>query len=127
MREISGMFISNAWAQDAAASGGSGGLIWLGLQMVAILAVFYFLFIRPQGQQAKARAEMLGALKTGDTVLLLAGFVGVIRRVFEKEKLLEVELLPSGERMWVERGAIERTWDSKNLPKVASEPAVKKR
>ena len=44
-------------------------------------AIFYFLFIRPQRQQAKRHAEMLAGLKKGDEVVTAGGIVGEVVQI----------------------------------------------
>jgi preprotein translocase subunit YajC len=57
---------------------------------VALLAMFYFLIIRPQQQQAKTHQSMISALKRGDTVVLSSGLIGKVVRVEEAEVGLEI-------------------------------------
>ena len=45
---------------------------------VALIAVFYFLMIRPQHTQRKRVNEMLKALKVGDKVITNGGLYGTI-------------------------------------------------
>ena len=63
------------------------------IPLVAIMAIFYFLLIRPQQQQAKERKLMIEALKTGDKVLTTGGIICVITAVKGDE--LEVEIAKS--------------------------------
>lgn len=58
-------------------------------QIVAIIAVMYFLFIMPQNKARKKAAEMLAALKKGDEVMTAGGIVGKVRDV--KDALITVE------------------------------------
>ncbi len=46
--------------------------------LAAMIAIFYFLVIRPQQAQAKDHDKMLAALKKGDRVLTNGGFYGTI-------------------------------------------------
>jgi len=48
------------------------------LPLVLIMAVFYFLMIRPAQQQRKKVNEMLKALKVGDKVITNGGIYGTI-------------------------------------------------
>ena len=48
------------------------------LPFVILIAVFYFLLIRPQQKRAKQHKAMLEALKKGDQVLTTGGLVGRI-------------------------------------------------
>jgi preprotein translocase subunit YajC len=47
----------------------------------AIFAVFYFLVIRPQQQQAKQHRELINNVRRGDTVVTAGGIVGRVARV----------------------------------------------
>ncbi len=74
------MFISNAYAETAAASGG----IMDYLPLVGLIAVFYFLVLRPQSKRAKEQKIMLDALQRGDEVVTAGGEVGRVSKVFEQ-------------------------------------------
>lgn len=54
--------------------GGFGGLLW----MVAIIAIFYFLMIRPQKKQQKKMEEERKQMKVGDNVVTNSGLYGKI-------------------------------------------------
>ena len=80
------LMVSPALAQEAATGTteeapagcmGSGGITGL-LPIVAMVAIFYFLIIRPQQKQAKQLNEMRGALQKGDKVVTSGGIHGVI-------------------------------------------------
>lgn len=62
------------------------------LPIVAMGVVMWFLFMRPQMQQAKAQKAKLEALKKGDQVLTGGGFIGKIVKV--DEDYVDVELAP---------------------------------
>ena len=57
-----------AAAQEAGGRPG-GGLFELLIMPIGLVAIFYFLLIRPQQQRAKKHSAMLTALKRGDTVV----------------------------------------------------------
>ena len=48
------------------------------LMMVAMVAVFYFLLIRPQKKKDKAVKDMLSALKAGDRICTIGGIYGTV-------------------------------------------------
>jgi preprotein translocase subunit YajC len=80
-------FISDALAAPAAATQpGIEGM----LLPVAILAFFYFLFIRPQSKQAKEQKAMLNALTKGTEVVTSGGILGKVAEVDENFVKLEV-------------------------------------
>ena len=57
------------------------GLIW-NFGFVAILvAMFYLLLIRPQQKRFKEHAEMLSALKKGDSVVTSGGLIGKVDKI----------------------------------------------
>lgn len=58
--------------------------------MIAIIAVFYFLLIRPQQKEAKQHAQLVAGLKKGDRVVTGSGLHGRIYEVGEKEVQLEI-------------------------------------
>ena len=49
--------------------------------IVAILAVFYFLIIRPQQQRQKAHAELVSRLEPGAEILTIGGLYGTIAAI----------------------------------------------
>ena len=82
-------------------SGGRGLMVFL-LQMAAIIAVFYFLIIRPKVQQEKKHRERLQQIKRGDEVVTAGGLVGSV--VHLKDNLVT---LKTGEtRVVVQRDRI---------------------
>ena len=51
------------------------------LPLIVLIAIFYFLIIRPQQKQAKNHKEMITALDKGDKVITSGGFiVEVVKR-----------------------------------------------
>jgi preprotein translocase subunit YajC len=76
---------------SAAASSGSAPQ-WTGiLPMVAIVAVFWFLILRPQMKRQKEHAAKVQGIKKGDQVLTGGGFVGKVTKVID-DHYAEVEL-----------------------------------
>lgn len=60
------------------------------LPFVFLIAIMYFVIIRPQQKEAKAKIAMIEALKKGDKVLTSGGFIVVIQKV--EEKFLSVKI-----------------------------------
>lgn len=82
---------------------GSALFIFL-LQIVAFIAIFYFILIRPQRQQAKKHEELLKGVKRGDEIVTAGGIVGEVVHV--KENLVTVK---SGEaKLVIERERIAK-------------------
>jgi len=57
--------------------GGGNSWIWI-VYIVFFIGLIYFMSIRPQKKEKKAREELMGGLAIGDAVLTTAGFYGVI-------------------------------------------------
>ena len=79
-------FISNAYAQDAAASGGLMSF----LPLIVIFAVFYFMLIRPQMKRSKEHRNLVAGLAKGDEVVTNGGVLGRITGVSESFVTLEI-------------------------------------
>jgi len=80
-------FISNAYAQDAAAA--PGGLMSF-LPLIVIFAVFYFMLIRPQMKRAKEHKQLVAQLSKGDEVITNGGLLGKITDVSDSFVTLEL-------------------------------------
>jgi preprotein translocase subunit YajC len=85
-------FITPAFAQASGASGQSDLLVQLA-PFGIILVIMYFLILRPQQKRAKAHAEMIKAVRRGDTVVTSGGFIGRVTKVIDDHEI-EVELAP---------------------------------
>ena len=53
------------------------------LPFVFLIAIMYFVIIRPQQNEAKAKKQMLEALKKGDKVITTGGFIVTVHKVEE--------------------------------------------
>jgi preprotein translocase subunit YajC len=82
------MFISNAYADAAAAVSDNGIMNFLPL--FALIAVFYFLILRPQTKRAKEQKTMIAALQRGDEVVTVGGEVGTVSKVYEQYVSVEI-------------------------------------
>jgi len=91
--------ISDAMAQGAAApaAGNPFGMI---VMMVAFIAIFYFLLIRPQQRKAKEHQAMVSKLAAGDEVVTSGGILGRIVEVHDTFVTLEIA---DGVRVKVQR------------------------
>ena len=68
------------------AGGGMEGLIMI----VAMIAIFYFLMIRPQNKKQKEIKRQREAMKTGDRVVTAGGIHGRLRDVKDATVTMEV-------------------------------------
>lgn len=60
------------------------------LPFVFLIAIMYFVIIRPQQKEAKSRKAMIEALTKGDKVVTNGGFIVTINKV--EEKFLSVKM-----------------------------------
>lgn len=60
------------------------GILTSLIPFVAIFAIFYFLFIRPQRNQQKKHKAMLESLKVGDKIVSYGGIACEILKIDEK-------------------------------------------
>ncbi len=85
------MFISSAFAQEAAAAApNSPSLITSMLPLIIIFALFYLLVIRPQSKRIKEHAQLVSSLKPGDKVVTGGGLFGTIVQVTDTDMTIEI-------------------------------------
>jgi preprotein translocase subunit YajC len=95
-------FISDAWAEGAAAApqgDPTGSLIFMALLFV----VFYFLLIRPQSKRAKEHRKMVEALAKGDEVVTNGGLLGKIVELGDNFAVLQIA---DGVQVKIQRNAV---------------------
>jgi len=73
--------VADGAATSANAAAGTGSLISTVIMMVAMVAIFYFLLIRPQRKKDKQVKDMLAALKVGDRICTIGGLYGTIAAI----------------------------------------------
>jgi preprotein translocase subunit YajC len=89
MISISQLFISNAYA-DGAAAVPQGSDFMQFLPLIGLVAVFYFIILRPQQKRAKEQKAMIEALQKGDEVATLGGILGKVTKVSEDNVAIEI-------------------------------------
>lgn len=80
------------FAQDGTPQQPPGGCGASILFAVALLAIWWFLVIRPQSKAEKARRAKIEALQKGDRVRTRAGIEGVVVRVQDDKVILKIDL-----------------------------------
>ncbi len=79
-----------AGAGDAAGSGSVPGMgISYIISIVAMIAIFYFLLLRPQKKEQKRLQAMLQEMEVGDVVVTTSGFYGVLIDITEEDVIVE--------------------------------------
>lgn len=64
--------------EGATVATGASEFISMIVMMVLMVAVFYFILIRPQRKKDKAVKNMLNNLKVGDRICTIGGFYGIV-------------------------------------------------
>ena len=59
------------------------------IMIVAMVAIMYFLMIRPEQKRKKAAAEMRSSLKKGDQITTIGGIIGRIGMVSDNTIIIE--------------------------------------
>lgn len=59
------------------------------IMLVMMLAVFYFMLIRPENKRKKEAEQMRSSVKKGDKVITIGGLVGVVVDVKESNIVIE--------------------------------------
>lgn len=86
------LFATIAFAEGEAAqaqAGGAGALISSFFPLILMIAIFYFLFWRPQQKKEKKFREMLAALQTGDKIITSSGIEGKVISVKDEDVVIE--------------------------------------
>jgi len=106
--------VAPAALADAAAVGtedmGMASMIPSLVLMVAMIAIFYFMLIRPQKKKDKAVKDMLAALKNGDRVCTIGGIYGTISNV--RDDTITLSVGPQKVPMMFARWAIRSVEDA---------------
>lgn len=76
-----------AWIAPSGDGGGGNAFLSL-LPMLLIIAVIYFLMLRPQMKRQKEQKVMIDDLKKGDKVMAAGGIIGTIAGIKEKDNTL---------------------------------------
>jgi len=97
------MFATLAYAQGAA--GAQPSFIQSMIPLILMIAIFYFLLIRPQMKKTKEHRAMLEALQVGDKVVTSGGVHGELKAITPEVVTLQLD---EKVKMKVDRAAIAR-------------------
>jgi len=70
----------------APAAGGGMGFIFM---IVGMIAIFYFLMIRPENKRKKEAEQMRNNLSVGDSITTIGGIVGTVVSIKEDKFVIE--------------------------------------
>jgi preprotein translocase subunit YajC len=85
----------------------------LAIQLVLMVAIFYFLMIRPQQQRAKKEKAFEAGLKSGDKVITKSGIHGKVTDMTEDTVIIET----MAGKIKMERSAISSELSAKLVEK----------
>ena len=71
---------------STAAAGGMGSTVFM---MVIMIAIFYFMLIRPENKRNKEAEQMRSAVKTGDKITTIGGIIGTVVSVKDDKFVME--------------------------------------
>ncbi len=86
--------------------------------MALMIAIFYFILIRPQQRREKERRAMLEAIKVGDRVLFGGGLLGIVTGIKDKTFTIKiadnvrVEVVRSAVTQVIPKGETPETTES---------------
>ena len=76
------------------------------IYLVAMIAIFYFLLIRPQKKRQKQQQNMLDAMQVGDKIVTIGGIMGTVYKI--KEDTVTVETSSDKNKIKFEKSAIAK-------------------
>ena len=87
------------------------------IYLAFIVAIFYFILIRPQKKREKEQANMISSLKKGDQIVTIGGFYAKV--VSAKDNVITVML--GDTKVKIEAGAVKAVIKSNENAETASE------
>ena len=68
---------------------GTAGMSSSIIMLVAMLAIFYFMLIRPENKRKKEAEQMRSSVKTGDKIVTIGGITGTVVNVKDNRIVIE--------------------------------------
>ena len=90
------------------------------LPIIAMIAIFYFMLIRPEKKRKKEAEELRNSLKVGDEIITIGGITGTVVDV--KEEKFVIETGADCVRIEFQKGALST---NESAVKAAEEKAKK--
>ena len=98
---IINLYATGTGGAEAMGMGASGTIIWL----VIMIALFYFMLIRPQKKKEKADRQLRASLQPGDKIVTIGGFTGRILSIKDDEVTFETGAAKT--RLTIKKWAIQ--------------------
>ena len=94
---------------------GFESLIFLGL----LVAIFYFMLIRPQRRRVQAHKQLIDSVEVGDEVVTIGGAHGIVKAMGDEDVRLEVA--PGTEIRFIKSAIARRVSEDLDEPVVLDE------
>jgi len=98
---IINLYATGTGGAEAMGMGAYGTIIWL----VIMIALFYFMLIRPQKKKEKADRQLRASLQPGDKIVTIGGFTGRILSIKDDEVTFETGAAKT--RLTIKKWAIQ--------------------
>ena len=110
MLEIMRVFAEGEGAVEGATDMAANplGMLSTFIPLILMIAVFYFILIRPQRKKDKALRQMIAELRMGDEVVTIGGIHGKIFRIKDDTFILESGAGTNKSYIQVDRSAVSR-------------------
>jgi len=113
-------FLTAETADTSAASSASS--VSFIVSLVLMIAIFYFLIIRPQNKKDKEQKAMRNSLRIGDEVVTIGGIIGIIVHLNSETETILIETGSDRSRIRIKSWAI-----SENLTKHDEQDEISKK
>ncbi len=70
-------------------NGAGGSMVSTIIMLVVMVAVFYFMLIRPENKRKKETENMRSSVKTGDKITTIGGIIGTVVNVKDDKIVIE--------------------------------------
>jgi preprotein translocase subunit YajC len=94
---------------------GFESLIFLGL----LIAIFYFMLIRPQKRRVQAHKQLVDSIDVGDEVVTIGGAYGTVRAIGDED--IRLEVAPGTEIRYIKSAIARRVSEDLDEPVVLDE------
>ena len=86
------------------------------LPMIIIIAILYFMILRPQSQQRKKHLNYIDSLKKGDKIITRGGLIGTVKSFQGKNDTLVLIDVGGGNTLTISRAYIAGSPDGNLTP-----------
>ena len=86
------------------------------IPVLLIFLIFYLLLFLPMQKQKKQLADMMAALKNGDTVVTNGGIIGSIQTILDDDTLV-IRVKPDNVKLQIARSAVASLYSERTANK----------